>query len=208
MPGDCRLGQADLKGAVADYSHAIRLDPKEGTAFAKRAHALWLKNDYDEAISDSNEAIRLNQDFAHSYFVRGAVLSDTGEYERAIVDYNEAIRLEPGVPNYYARRAMALEAMGDYQQAMADYNKAIQLVANPRLKRPFCEWRGLLFYYLRRYERAIADYNEALQFDREGSAALADAYFGRGNVYYLTNRLDLAVPPENLILGDEMVEVC
>ena len=46
--------------AIADYTEAIRLDPKDATAYDDRGNAWYAKNEYDKAIADYTEAIRLD----------------------------------------------------------------------------------------------------------------------------------------------------
>ncbi len=51
--------------AIADYTAAIRLDPKSANAFVARA-AIWLgKNEYAKAIDDYAEAVSLEPHEAH-----------------------------------------------------------------------------------------------------------------------------------------------
>jgi tetratricopeptide (TPR) repeat protein len=52
--------KGDLDRAIADYSEAIRLDPKQANAYRNRGNALREKGDLDRAIADLNEAIRLD----------------------------------------------------------------------------------------------------------------------------------------------------
>ena len=46
--------------AIADFSEAIRLDPKSATAYDRRAGAYEAKGNYDQAIADFTEAIRFD----------------------------------------------------------------------------------------------------------------------------------------------------
>src|ERR1700730_4847024 len=57
--GDAHYGKGDYDRAVADYSEAIRLDPKHAFAYIGRGLSYRMKGDYDRAIADHSEAIRL-----------------------------------------------------------------------------------------------------------------------------------------------------
>ena len=52
--------KGDLDKAIADYTEAIRLDPKYAMAYDSRGRRLGTKGDLDKAIADFNEAIRLD----------------------------------------------------------------------------------------------------------------------------------------------------
>src|SRR5437016_1925492 len=57
----------DYDQAIADYSEAIRLDPKNADIYSRRGTAYQLKSDYDRAIADYSEAIRLDPKNANIY---------------------------------------------------------------------------------------------------------------------------------------------
>jgi len=57
--------KADYDRAIADYTEAIRLDPKLAEAYCSRGAAYGRgKSEYDKAIDDLTEAIRLNPKYA------------------------------------------------------------------------------------------------------------------------------------------------
>src|SRR6266404_1188228 len=63
--------KGDLDRAIADYSEAIRIDPKDAIAFNNRGSAYSHKGDLDRAIADYSEAIRLNPKDAIAFNNRG-----------------------------------------------------------------------------------------------------------------------------------------
>ena len=60
QPGRAYAKKGDYDKAIADYTEAIRLDPKNAEAYCNRGHAYEEKGDYDKAIADCTEAIRLD----------------------------------------------------------------------------------------------------------------------------------------------------
>src|SRR5262245_37976109 len=52
--------KGDYDRAIADHNEAIRLDPKNASAYSYRGLAYDEKGEYDRAIADHNEAIRLD----------------------------------------------------------------------------------------------------------------------------------------------------
>src|SRR5262245_57853015 len=96
--------KGDLDRAIADYTEAIRLNPKLALAHNNRGNAWRDKRDYDRAIADFTEAIRLDPKFALAYNNRGNTWRDKRDYDRAIADLTEAIRLDPKYALAYNNR--------------------------------------------------------------------------------------------------------
>ena len=63
--------KGDRDKAIADFTEAIRLDPKSAQAYANRALAYVEKSEYDKAITDLTEVIRLNPKGALAFWGRG-----------------------------------------------------------------------------------------------------------------------------------------
>ena len=91
--------KGDLDRAIADYSEAIRLDPKYVDAYDNRGDAWEVKGDLDRAIADYNEAIRLNPKYASSYFNRGVVREEKRSLQEAVADFETYSQLVPSDPD-------------------------------------------------------------------------------------------------------------
>src|SRR5262249_4612520 len=57
--------------AIADFSEAIRLDPKDALAYHRRGLVWYEKKEYSKSITDYSEAIRLDPKNALAYYNRG-----------------------------------------------------------------------------------------------------------------------------------------
>ena len=62
--GSDKYDKGDLDGAIADYTHAIALDPKLAKAYYNRGLARYDKGDLSSAIADYDQAIKLNPGYA------------------------------------------------------------------------------------------------------------------------------------------------
>jgi tetratricopeptide (TPR) repeat protein len=139
--GNAWSDKHDYGRAIADYTDAIRLNPRNAGEYHNKAAAAYFnrglewraKGDQDRAIADYTEAIRLNPLESRAFGMRGHAWYLKRDIDRAIADFTEAIRLNPQAPFVYViyeERARAWSDKGDAQQAIADYTTIIRL--NPR----------------------------------------------------------------------------
>jgi tetratricopeptide (TPR) repeat protein len=57
--GSAYQGKGDLERAIADFTEAIRLQPRHAIAYASRATAYEARGERDRAAADYSEAVRL-----------------------------------------------------------------------------------------------------------------------------------------------------
>jgi lipoprotein NlpI len=156
--GNAHHATGDIESAIADYSEAIRLDPKGAAAFNNRGSAYSDKGDLDRAIADYNEAIRLDPTSARAFNNRGFAYRAKGDLDRAIADYSEAIGIDPKDAAAFVNRGVAYRAKGDNDRAIADYSEAIRL--NPKSVLAYFA-RGRSYLFAGSPEKALVDFNQA-----------------------------------------------
>ena len=83
----------DVDGAIADYTRAIELDPRELEARVNRGNLRAERKEYDLAIADYSNAIAANPKFPMAYYNRANAHFIMGSYDRAIDDYAEALKV-------------------------------------------------------------------------------------------------------------------
>jgi tetratricopeptide (TPR) repeat protein len=83
-----------MNRALADYTEAIRLDPKNDEAYFNRGNAYYDKEDYDSALDDYNEAIRLSPR-PEFYRERASAKKAKGDATGGDADIARARQLEP-----------------------------------------------------------------------------------------------------------------
>ena len=125
--GNKQYKNGDLNGAIANYSQAIRLDPKYAGAYLMRGIAYTGLSQYDKAIADCNSAIQIDPKSAEAYLWRGIAYTGLSQYDKAIVDYNSAIQIDPKSAEAYNGRGIAYFILKDYDKAIADYKKVLEL---------------------------------------------------------------------------------
>ena len=164
--------KGDLDRAIADFTEAIRLDPKLDNVYRNRGWALARQNQHERAISDQTEAIRQNPGNVDAYNERGKSYAATGNSARALGDYNQAIRINPGFKFAYYNRGVLYQARGDYDRAIADYSQAIRL--DPEYAAAYNN-RGVVYRRQRtQCDQALPDFNEAIRIDPSFTAALTN----------------------------------
>jgi tetratricopeptide (TPR) repeat protein len=115
---------------LADFAQAIRLDPKNVEVYYARGSLYWRRWDYARAIPDLTQAIKLDPNNAVIYIMRGTAYSMKDDHDRAIADYTQAIRIDPNYAQTYNYRGEAYYNKGDYDRAIADFEAALRINPN------------------------------------------------------------------------------
>jgi tetratricopeptide (TPR) repeat protein len=137
--GKARVAAArhQFTDAVALYSDAIRLDPKNAEYFVWRAEAYGLAKQYQQALTDYDQALvhgglSANQ-LAQLRTGRGVANLSLGNASAAIADFDRSIAPFPNNIPALRWRGRAFEQSGRFDQARADYERVLAL-------RPNDEW--------------------------------------------------------------------
>jgi tetratricopeptide (TPR) repeat protein len=144
--------------AAADFTDAIRLNPKLSEAYAGRGFAYLRKGEPQKAITDLTEAIRLDANSQYAYYSRGLVLLQRGETERALADFNEAVRCNPNSAEALVMRGLCYVAKNDLNRALASFDGAVAV--NPMNAMAYME-RSNLYSRKGDWEKRDRDYQEA-----------------------------------------------
>lgn len=185
--GTAKAKAGDLKGGIADLSHALELDPTDEHTYYNRGLAELSGHDLERAAADFTRAIELGRTTANVYLNRGVARLRLRENAGAIADFTRAIELDPRNSEAYLNRGTAEVAAGDFAQAIADLNRAMELGAKS-------QW----VYY----ERGLArqnrgDFSAALDdFLRSAQLAPNDSAYAEMYAYLL--QLRLGKPPNDL----------
>ncbi|MBX9256677.1 serine protease [Desmonostoc muscorum CCALA 125] len=160
IQGGDKYDKGDFKGAIADYTKAISLNPKYLNAYNNRGLARYNLGDFQGAIDDFNQALKINSQDADSYNNRGLARSALGDRKSAIADYNRAIEINPNYLFAYNNRGIARNSLDDSKSAIADFNQALKI--NPNYAEAYTG-RGISYYQLGDKQKAIADFTTALR---------------------------------------------
>lgn len=117
----------DYKGAIADFTKVIKIEPLVADAYNNRGNAKYNLKDYSGAIADINKAIELNPLYTKAFFNSGKTKTKLLDYKGAIADFTRAIELNPNEAIYYIGRGKAKLSIQDYRGTITDYTKANEL---------------------------------------------------------------------------------
>ncbi len=81
--------------AIADYTDALRLNPKHGESFNNRAWTYYRTGRVAEALADADAAVRLLGKEAYVWDTRGHINAALGNRDAAIRDFRAALAIDP-----------------------------------------------------------------------------------------------------------------
>ena len=113
--------------AIADYTKAIKIDPKDADAFYNRGISKNSIKDYYGAIEDYTKLIQINPKYSDAYFNRANTKDDIKDYYGAVADYTKVIEINPKDAEAFANRGITKESIGDMDGACSDWAKAARL---------------------------------------------------------------------------------
>lgn len=146
--------------APDEFDQAIRLNPGDARAWAKRGDARREKGDYERALEDYDIATGLDPENPFTLIWRSDALRCLKRFDEALADATHAVDLEPGNSESLKMRVLVYRDMGRYEEALADEDRVIRLD-------PAATWylagRALTHHDLGNYQKSLADYNRAIE---------------------------------------------
>jgi tetratricopeptide (TPR) repeat protein len=129
LDGLKKAQDGNLKGAIVDFTAALKKNPKNYNAYFYRAKARIETGDNEGALDDLNNAIENKGDEAIYFYYRGKMFSDAGESQKAVMDFNKSIQLKHNFTDALNYRGVEKAKQGFHNEAIKDYDSAI--LSNP-----------------------------------------------------------------------------
>ncbi|MGD9590131.1 MAG: tetratricopeptide repeat protein [Pyrinomonadaceae bacterium] len=174
--GDAYLRMGRAKNAIADYSQAIAIEPRD-IYYVARGTAKAADGDHQGATIDLSEAIRLNPNYALAYDKRADSYAALKKFDLALIDRSKVVALAPNDARSYFERGLTYEKLKRYQESVNDLTQAITLD-------PKNAWahngRAYSYELMGKTAEAEAGYSKAIEL----SPTTAMFYRNRGNLYY------------------------
>lgn len=181
-------GRYDL--AFADYSQALKLDPKDAEAISNKGWVYYQKDDLETAKAEFEAALNLKPDFVNALWGRGILRRRSGDYAGALKDFTDAIRNVAGDndrAHLFNERGDTYYAEKKYDSALSDYDRAVEQDGKNPL---FHSNRGYALAMMDRYNDALTALWTAIELDPHNG----DYWNLAGNVWYWQERYDNAIP--------------
>ncbi len=188
--GNIRMDSADYKGAIADYTECLKVDPDYWKAYINRGSARSKIKDYLGSIEDFDAMIRIDSNSLNPYVNRAMSRRMLKDYENAMKDYNKAISLKSDQMELYTSRATLKLDMKDYNGAIGDLGIALKL--KPDNSGIYASL-AIVMKAKGDLNGALAEYDKAIRIDGSNS----ELYNNRGNLKYQLGDLDGALTDYN-----------
>ncbi|MFN0207659.1 MAG: protein kinase domain-containing protein [Planctomycetota bacterium] len=161
--GNALLLLKRLDEAVAQYQHALELQPDFVRAMASLANAYQRQGKMREAREMFEKVVVLNVEDGKSYYVRGLSFMMLGKTNEAIADFRKTIELCPTHAGGYNNLGVLLnDKLNDYAGAEAAFRSAIRL--EPKVAKQHTNL-GNALRGLKRDDEAAESFRQALLLD-------------------------------------------
>lgn len=125
-----RSQQKNWKGAIEDYTHALKIDSLNKDYYFNRGIVRENISDWDGALHDYIKAISLQEDFTKAWLNHGKILMKLNRIVEAIEDYTVALTYQPDYALAYYHRAIAYSKLKNTEDACKDLKEAERLKYN------------------------------------------------------------------------------
>ncbi|KKL12434.1 hypothetical protein LCGC14_2535810, partial [marine sediment metagenome] len=160
--GTRRLREGEVERALADFSRALELAPKDISASWCRAKAFQQLGRWEESLADYRKVVELavaptGCDALRS---RGYALLQLGDLNAALNDFDKALAADPEDAESRLYRGKTLEGLGRLEEAIQDYTEVIRIA--PRHGIGYLN-RGNARMQSARHDEAIVDQKRAVR---------------------------------------------
>ena len=115
--GDAYRSLGRPRQAVEDYTHTIRLRPKDPFRYYARALTYLDMGRASLAVADLTKAISLKPSYQNFYLSRARAYAAVGKYETALADYKKYLRNQTPPPDLALEMAQAYLGAFRYEEA-------------------------------------------------------------------------------------------
>jgi tetratricopeptide (TPR) repeat protein/S1-C subfamily serine protease len=168
LSGVMELEKQNPRGAIADLTQAIRLNPKLMIAYRHRAAIRATLGDRHGAMDDFQHVLKLTGDPTDAFDARARLRLQWDDYQGAIRDWTEAIKLEPNGTTFLFNRAMTYSLIENYPAAIRDFTSGIEI--QPTDAMAYRE-RGRSYLGMNNLPAALQDLNRSIELDSNSTVA-------------------------------------
>jgi Tfp pilus assembly protein PilF len=148
-----------LDEAVANYDHALLLNPDYALALINRGLALETLERCAEAVESYDRALAIVPDFTVAWLNRGNALWRLERCAEAVESYDRALAIEPDFALAWLNRGITLQELGGLAEALESYDRVLAL--RPDHAEALLN-RASILQELDRFAEATASYDRAV----------------------------------------------
>ncbi|HKH62668.1 MAG TPA: tetratricopeptide repeat protein, partial [Flavitalea sp.] len=187
LRGLAKHQQAQYQDAVADFNHAVKLNPRLPETYKYAGDALLKDGDYLNAIVSYDAALGVDKSSradlkdslrAELYNGKGEANYLLGKYSAAMQNFNTAIKIEKSIPTLYFNRGKTYLKLNELKDADENLRKALSYEPGNAL------WiikLGEIYYQQGKTDKAIMQYNLAIP--KDSKAPMPEALYQRALCY-------------------------
>jgi tetratricopeptide (TPR) repeat protein len=146
----------NVDSSIAEFGHALEIDPNYGLAYAGLGEAYWRGFEQSnrgnewvvKATDNCQKAAVATPDLAQGHTCLGDVYYGTGQYEKAVQQFQRAVALDSNNEDALRGTADAYSKLGNSQAAETAYRRAIAV--RPRYWAGY-NWLGTFYFRQARY---------------------------------------------------------
>jgi tetratricopeptide (TPR) repeat protein len=125
--GNAWMPKGDNDRAIADYTEAIRLDPKNAELFNNRCWTRAVIGQLEQALEDCETSLNLRPGDGRILDSRALVHLKQNDFKKAIADYDAVLTIDPENAASFYGRGLAKQKMGDTVGGNADIAAATSM---------------------------------------------------------------------------------
>jgi tetratricopeptide (TPR) repeat protein len=99
------VGEQKFPEAVADFSEALKISPRDAGIYERRAAVEMKMNEVDKALADYSEAIKLNPNEVRYYLYRSYILETKGDLKGSMADTEKVLKMDKANEQAQSRKA-------------------------------------------------------------------------------------------------------
>jgi tetratricopeptide (TPR) repeat protein len=115
-----KVGKQDYRGAITDFTQAMRLDPKAVYPYFSRGTLYSRLGDHARAFLDFTQGLKVDPTDHGLYYGRALAREQLGDQSGALEDFRNVLTLKPEDALSYMVRGIARSKTGDKQGAIED----------------------------------------------------------------------------------------
>jgi tetratricopeptide (TPR) repeat protein len=102
--GAANMSQQKFAEAAADFTEALKINPRDAAIHERRAYVEVKMKDYDKALEDYSDAIKINPKEIRYYLPRSFIYETKGDLKSSMADTEHVLKLDKNNAEAQARK--------------------------------------------------------------------------------------------------------